>query len=108
MSEYIDKNKLLKYLEDTVLFSGKSNSPYLKGQVNGARLVVSRIKDYKEDNQDEYGRCSYSNIDFGSQDIDIEISLPRTYKLINIVSDNEFINLWLNNKLTNLGGTDNE
>ena len=54
MSEYIDKDKLLKYLEDTVLFSGKSNSPYLKGQVNGARLVISRIKDYKEDKRDGY------------------------------------------------------
>lgn len=106
MSEYIDKNKLLKYLEDTIIFSGKAVSPYLNGQVNGARLVISRIRDYKEDKRDEYGRCSYSNIDFGSKDIDI--SLPRTYKSINIVSDNEFINLWLNNKLTNPGGTDDE
>ena len=54
MSEYIDKDKLLKYLEDTIIFSGKAVSPYLNGQVNGARLVISRIKDYKEDKQDGY------------------------------------------------------
>ena len=48
MSEYIDKDKLLKYLEDTIIFSGKTDSPYLKGQINGARLVISRIEDYKE------------------------------------------------------------
>lgn len=49
MSEYIDKDKLLKYLEDTIIFSGKTDSPYLNGQVNGAKLVISRIKDYEED-----------------------------------------------------------
>lgn len=49
MSEYIDKDKLLKYLEDTIIFSGKAVSPYLNGQVDGARLVISRIRDYKED-----------------------------------------------------------
>ena len=49
MSEYIDKDKLLKYLEDTVLFSGKTDSPYLNGQVNGAKLVISRIKDYYDE-----------------------------------------------------------
>ena len=54
MSEYIDKDKLLKYLEDTIIFSGKAVSPYLNGQVNGAKLVISRIKDYKEDKRDGY------------------------------------------------------
>lgn len=54
MSEYIDKDKLLKYLEDTVIFSGKAASPYLNGQVNGAKLVISRIEDYKEDKRDGY------------------------------------------------------
>lgn len=54
MSEYIDKDKLLKYLEDTVNFSGKAASPYLNGQVNGAKLVISRIEDYKEDKRDGY------------------------------------------------------
>lgn len=49
MSEYIDKDKLLKYLEDTIIFSGKTDSPYLKGQIDGAKLVISRIKDYEED-----------------------------------------------------------
>lgn len=33
MTEYIDKDKLLKYLEDTIIFSGKTDSPYLNGQV---------------------------------------------------------------------------
>lgn len=49
MSEYIDKDKLLKYLEDTIIFSGKAGSPYLNGRVDGAKLVISRIKDYEED-----------------------------------------------------------
>lgn len=49
MSGYIDKDKLLKYLEDTIIFSGKAVSPYLNGRVDGAKLVISRIKDYKED-----------------------------------------------------------
>ena len=49
MSEYIDKDKLLKYLEDTIIFSGKTDSPYLNGQVNGAKLVISRIKDYYDE-----------------------------------------------------------
>lgn len=61
MFEYIDKDKLLKYLEDTVIFSGKTDSPYLNGQVNGAKLVISRIKDYKEDNQSGYDSRNYSN-----------------------------------------------
>ena len=43
MSEYIDKDKLLKYLEDTIIFSGKTGSPYLNGRVDGAKLVISRI-----------------------------------------------------------------
>lgn len=54
MYEYIDKDKLLKYLADTIIFSGKTASPYLKGQVDGAKLVISRIKDYKEDKRDGY------------------------------------------------------
>ena len=36
-------------LEDTIIFSGKAISPYLNGRVDGAKLVISRIKDYKED-----------------------------------------------------------
>ena len=39
----------VKYLEDTIIFSGKTDSPYLKGQIDGAKLVISRIKDYEED-----------------------------------------------------------
>ena len=49
MSEYIDKDKLRKYLEDTAIFFGKTDSPYLNGKVNGARLVISRIKDYYDE-----------------------------------------------------------
>lgn len=49
MSEYIDKDKLLKYLEDTIIFSGKAVSPYLNGRVDGAKLVISRVVGYNKD-----------------------------------------------------------
>lgn len=95
MSEYIDKDKLLKYLEDTIIFSGKAVSPYLNGRVDGAKLVISRIKDYKEDNQSGYDSRNYNNGDFGSRDIKVESSVREDYELNNERdSSNELINLW--------------
>lgn len=47
--QYIDKDRLLDYLHKTVIFSGRTGSPYLKGQVDGAKLVISRVVDYNED-----------------------------------------------------------
>lgn len=95
MSEYIDKDKLLKYLEDTIIFSGKAVSPYLNGRVDGAKLVISRIKDYKEDNQGGYDSRNYNNVDFDSRDIKVESSVREDYELSNERgSNNELINLW--------------
>lgn len=95
MPEYIDKDKLLKYLEDTIIFSGKTDTPYLNGQVNGAKLVISRIEDYKEDKRDGYDSRNYNNVDFGSRDIKMESSVREDYELSNERgSSNELINLW--------------
>lgn len=42
MAEYIEREALLKYIEETVLFSGRPN--IVSAEVRGARTVIDRIK----------------------------------------------------------------
>lgn len=49
LNDNIIKDRLLKYLEDTIIFSGKAVSPYLNRRVDGAKLVISRVVGYNED-----------------------------------------------------------
>ena len=42
MAEYIEREALLKYIEETVLFSGRPNT--VSAEVRGARTVINRIK----------------------------------------------------------------
>lgn len=62
--QYIDKDRLLDYLHKTVIFSGRIGSPYLKGQVDGAKLVISRVVDYNEDKTKVVcSNCGYHHSD---------------------------------------------